>query len=115
MVYDYQNRKAFNIIEYIYNIGKYLFVSVAYRTEQEKGKIEDVNRGVTSPFCLGGCLLELPCETDDALQQKFFFVNIFPKKVSGGGGGGGVRTKKIFPDIQKKKPKKFFFGQKPVN
>jgi hypothetical protein len=38
-------------------------------------------RGVTSPFCLGGCLLELRCETDDALQQKKIFVNIFPKKV----------------------------------
>ena len=71
-------------------------------------------RGVTSPFCLGGCLLELPCETDDALQQKFFFVNIFPKKVGERGGGGGRGRKKNFPDIQKKKPKKNFSGHKPV-
>jgi hypothetical protein len=35
---------------------------------------------------LGGCLLELPCETDDALQQNIFFVNIFPKKVGERGG-----------------------------
>jgi hypothetical protein len=27
---------------------------------------------------MGGCLLELTFETDDALQQKKFFVNIFP-------------------------------------
>jgi hypothetical protein len=51
--------------------------------------------GVTSPFWLGGCLLELPYETDDALQQKFFFVNIFRK------------SKKIFPDIQKRGQKNF--------
>jgi hypothetical protein len=53
----------------------------------------------------------LPCETDDALQQKKIFVNILPKKV----GERGGRTKNFFPDIQKKKPKKNFSGQKPVN
>jgi hypothetical protein len=64
---------------------------------------------------LGGCLLELPCETDDALQQKFFFVNIFPKKVGERGGeGGGRRKKKFFSGHSKKKPKKKFSGQKPV-
>jgi hypothetical protein len=65
---------------------------------------------------LGGrCLLELPCETDNALQQKKIFVNIFPKKVGERGGGGGGGRKHFFLDIQKKKPKKKFSGQKPVN
>jgi hypothetical protein len=35
----------------------------------------------------------LPYETDDALQQKFFVVNIFPKKV--GERGGEVETLKF--------------------
>jgi hypothetical protein len=61
-----------------------------------------------APFDWGGCLLELPCETDDALQQKIVFVNIFPKKIWGGG-----KSKKIFPDIQKRGQKNFS-GQKPV-
>jgi hypothetical protein len=57
-----------------------------------------------------GCLLELPCEIDDALQQKKIFVNIFPKKVGERGWG---KSKKFFPDIQKRGQKNFS-GQKPV-
>jgi hypothetical protein len=56
---------------------------------------------------LGECLLELPCETDDALQQKKIFVNIFPKLASGG------KSKNFFPDIQKRGQKNLS-GQKPV-
>jgi hypothetical protein len=50
----------------------------------------------------------LPCETDDALQQKKIFVNIFPKKV-----GERGKSKNFFPDIQKRGQKNFS-GQKPV-
>jgi hypothetical protein len=66
---------------------------------------------------LGGCLLELLCETDDALQQKFFFVNIFPKKVGerGGEGGGGGGRKNFFLDIQKRSQKKNFQDKNQLN
>jgi hypothetical protein len=76
-------------------------------------KIYPENRGVTSPFCLGGCLLELPCETDDALQQKKFLSIFFLKKLaSGGGKGGGEEEEKIFFWTFKKEAKKKIFRTK---
>jgi hypothetical protein len=65
---------------------------------------------------LGGCLLELPCETDDALQQKIFFVNIFPKKVGerAGGGGGGEDEKNFFRTFKKITPQKIFQDKKQL-
>ena len=57
-------------------------------------------RGVTSPFCLGGCLLELPCETDDAHEA----------------GGGRTYTNSIFfrTYTNSIKGQKKIFGQIPV-
>jgi hypothetical protein len=54
---------------------------------------------------LGGCLLELPCETDDALQQNFLLSIFSLKKLASGGGGPGGGGRKKF---LKKKPKKIF-------
>jgi hypothetical protein len=49
----------------------------------------------------------LPCETDDALPKKNFFVNIFPKKV---GERGGERDETNFFRTLKKEAQKFFSG-----
>jgi hypothetical protein len=51
-----------------------------------------------------GCLLELPCETDDALQQKKFLSIFFLKKLASGGGGS---RKNIFQTFKKGAKKNF--------
>jgi hypothetical protein len=60
----------------------------------------------------------LPCETDDALQQKKIFVNIFPKKVGGHSKSSGHSKKGPKNFFRTKtssiKGKKNFFGHTPV-
>jgi hypothetical protein len=53
----------------------------------------------------------LPCETDDALQQKKIFVNIFPKKV---GEKRGEKHFSVQKTVQLKFQLKNFFGHPPL-